>query len=160
MCCSYWGVYATGTWAADGRVYTGEASTAPEGVFTTEKGPVLHLDVSGQPYSLCCSGTYLHYRCLCCTWTCLDNKKTLLVWTCLHHRGLGYTWNCLDNRSLCCMHLDVSLLQRLLLPWTCLHCRWLWSTWTCLLSTSQGPKLHLDPHLYNFWKYSIEHLKC
>jgi hypothetical protein len=35
MCCSFWGVYTTGTLAAEGRVYTGEACTAPGGVSTT-----------------------------------------------------------------------------------------------------------------------------
>jgi len=104
MCCSYWGVNTTGTWAADGRVYTKEACTstggvymhhstgvwaAPEDVWTTVAGAALVLYYTT---SACAALGTVYTLCLGFTWTCLH-----------------YTWSCLDNSSLHVLLSDLSI---------------------------------------------------
>ncbi len=64
MCCSYWGVYTTGTWAVDGCVYTREPVLLLEESTLQHKGLSCILTCLDSS-SLCRSCTDLHYRCLC-----------------------------------------------------------------------------------------------
>ncbi len=107
---------------------------------STPQGSMLHLDSR----SLCCSWTSLHRKSLSCTWKCLHYIGLCCSQMCLLNTGLSCTWHCLDiNNHVSAgvyttepeLHLNISTLQLLVLHMD--------------VSTPQGPKLQLEPHLHN-----------
>jgi hypothetical protein len=111
---------------------------------------VLHLDVCGQQYSLCCSGTYLHYRCLCCTRTCLHIVPELqLDLSALQSPVLDMGGFHQQGPEL---NLDVSGQKKPASKGACLCCFWsldlsIYTTDTCAALGrvyTLGPELHLD----------------
>ncbi len=131
MCCSYWVVYTTGTWAADGRVYTREAFTAPGGVYhstwvwaapgrvwTTVACAALVLIYTTDAFAAIKLSTH-------CTWASpglvFTTESCAASGWVSSIEGPSWTGSCLYNNTLHVLLLDLSIYEGLLCTQMCLH---------------------------------------